>query len=307
VTGSAGLCFWHDPHATKAGLDVRRELEDLVKAQASLEGFQLQGAELQNANLTSGTTKWRVNLTYADLTRADLRGAHLFNVDFRYASLLKADLTGANLNRCRLRHANLLRADFEDARLEHVDWGNSILQEPEAHAARRAGEHGRARDLFIEAEETYRILSMEAEQRGHWNLSGQFLRKEMVMGRMQMDLWSFERAWSKLVDLLCGYGQSPARTIGFSFSFILVCAVIYYIFGVVAPEGFIAFDAGASLNENVWVFLTCFYYSVVTFTTLGYGDITPVGHLRPIAAAEAFIGSFAIALFVVVFVRRMVR
>ena len=93
----------------------------------------------------------------------------------------------------------------------------------------------------------------------------------------------------------------------FSFSLILFCAVIYFIFGVDAPEGFIALNLGASVWDNAWVFLTCFYYSVVTFTTLGYGDITPIGHLRPIAAAEAFIGSFSIALFVVVFVRRMVR
>ncbi|MGK0441311.1 MAG: voltage-gated potassium channel Kch [Pseudohongiellaceae bacterium] len=50
------------------------------------------------------------------------------------------------------------------------------------------------------------------------------------------------------------------------------------------------------------------YFSVVTFTTLGYGDLTPSsGVSRALAAIEAFAGSFTIALFVVVFVKKMTR
>ena len=49
------------------------------------------------------------------------------------------------------------------------------------------------------------------------------------------------------------------------------------------------------------------YFSVVTFTTLGYGDLVPVGPSRIIAAIEAFAGSFTLALFVVVFVKKMTR
>ena len=49
------------------------------------------------------------------------------------------------------------------------------------------------------------------------------------------------------------------------------------------------------------------YFSVVTFTTLGYGDLVPVGPSRVIAAIEAFVGSFTLALFVVVFVKKMTR
>ena len=49
------------------------------------------------------------------------------------------------------------------------------------------------------------------------------------------------------------------------------------------------------------------YHSGVNFATLGYGDITPHGLARPIAAFEAFAGSFTMALFVVVFVKKMTR
>jgi len=39
----------------------------------------------------------------------------------------------------------------------------------------------------------------------------------------------------------------------------------------------------------------------------GYGDLVPIGAARPIAAFEAFTGNFTMALFVVVFVKKMTR
>jgi len=35
------------------------------------------------------------------------------------------------------------------------------------------------------------------------------------------------------------------------------------------------------------IFLNSCYFSIVTFTTLGYGDLTPTGGLKVIAAFEA--------------------
>jgi len=58
---------------------------------------------------------------------------------------------------------------------------------------------------------------------------------------------------------------------------------------------------------NLLSLLNCLYFSVVTFTTLGYGDMVPVGAARALAAFEAFTGSFTMALFVVVFVKKMTR
>lgn len=40
------------------------------------------------------------------------------------------------------------------------------------------------------------------------------------------------------------------------------------------------------------------YFSTTTFTTLGYGDISPVGHFRYVAMTEALTGLILIGLFV---------
>ena len=57
-------------------------------------------------------------------------------------------------------------------------------------------------------------------------------------------------------------------------------------------------------GDWVQAFLTCLYYSGVTFTTLGYGDISPQGLVRYLAFSEAMIGAFMIALLVFVFTKR---
>jgi hypothetical protein len=109
------------------------------------------------------------------------------------------------------------------------------------------------------------------------------------------------------VDLFCGYGEDPIRIVGLSIVIILVCAVAYTFTGLSYQREVVAFDSSNSFTTNLNLFWSCLYYSVVTFTTLGYGDFTPVGISRAIAALEAFTGSFTIALFVVVFVKKMTR
>ena len=68
-----------------------------------------------------------------------------------------------------------------------------------------------------------------------------------------------------------------------------------------------AFDLHDTFYEDLRTFGYALYFSVVTFTTLGYGDFTPVGWSRPFAAVEAFNGAFMIALFILGFVKKMTR
>ena len=112
---------------------------------------------------------------------------------------------------------------------------------------------------------------------------------------------------SKLIDIFCGYGEEPLRVVLFSLLLILLCAICYFFLGVVSGGELLQFNPADNFWHQLKLFGTCLYYSVVTFTTLGYGDITPIGWSRLFAAFEAFTGSFTIALFVVVFVKKMTR
>ncbi len=301
------LCFWHNTQETKTDPLLVSKLEELAHSEEPMTGFSLKKVNLTELNLVNHNSKEGYNLSYADLYRADLNGAHLFNIDLHNASLMKADLSNANLHCANLEDCNLLGVKLTNARIENVTWGKQILQEKNAMKASKEGDCEKMMDSLEQAEEIYRNLRKAAENQGLFETSGLFFYKEMVMRRYQLPKFSFQRGVSKIVDWFCGYGERPLNVVLFSLLLIGLSAIFYFFLGIESSQQPIKLNFSASFYTNFISFLECLYFSVVTFTTLGYGDLVPVGAARPIAALEAFTGNFTIALFVVVFVKKMTR
>lgn len=302
-----GLCFWHDPEADKSGEHIKAQLESYAQNGGLLRGLQLQNAQLAGINLVKYNSKQGYDMTGADLYRANLNGAHLFNLQLSHGSLMKADLRNANLNHADLSLSNLLGCKLDHCKCDSLRVGNLLLQEQWAEEANKQQDLEAMTDYYQQAEEIYRSLRKMTEAEGLFTTAGQFLRKELTMRRYQMPEYSYQRGISKLVDWVCGYGELPMRVVVTSMMIILSCALIYFFTGIHFNGNIVALNLDHSLEQNLIAFAECLYYSVVTFTTLGYGDFTPVGVSRVFAAIEAFSGSFIIALFVVVFVKKMTR
>lgn len=78
--------------------------------------------------------------------------------------------------------------------------------------------------------------------------------------------------------------------------FIIGFGMIYFILSF---EGMILVEDGSLNPVNlIGSFIHSFYFSGVTFLTIGYGDITPVGIGRLVALIEALIGYVLPAAFV---------
>ena len=80
----------------------------------------------------------------------------------------------------------------------------------------------------------------------------------------------------------------------------IIYACLYSIISRSSPGSF-HLDAqlllGTDLTQMKRNFNELFYFSFVTQTTLGYGDIIPVGHLaRSLAISQAIIGQFYVAV-----------
>lgn len=306
------LCYWHDPDASKETDDVRTRLESWAATGESMEGFILRYAPLQGVKLHS---QHRRVLRRANLFKADLAGASLWNVDLRGSDLLKTNLAGANLNEAKLQDADLLGAVLNGTKLERVEWGEKSVNERGADAARAAGRKEEAQEKYEEAEEVYRALRQAYDGAGRFEQAGFFFRREMTMRRMLLPKWSIDRLWSKLVAVFCAYGESPPRVIVSAAVLNAIMAVVFFLVGINGPDvgfnradGRIGLDLTAGIWPNVSAYLHCFYYSVVTFTTLGYGEMTPPTLLtRNLAAAHAFLGAFMMAMFVAVFGKKMTR
>lgn len=82
--------------------------------------LELSGADLKRADLSGGDLTL-ANLRQATLFQADLSGADLSGADLRTSHLIGANLSGARLVETDLRGANLLGADLSGADLTAAD------------------------------------------------------------------------------------------------------------------------------------------------------------------------------------------
>ncbi len=304
VAEEGEFCKWHDSEQVLTDPAIKLNLQTRARQVGHMHGYQLARTDLRDIDLVNHGEQDGFRLVHSDLYRADLRGAHLFNLDLSNSSLMKANLKGANMHSVDLRNANLLGTIFDKASLDGVIWGERVLQEKQAAKETDAE---KKRYLYHEAEEVYRNLRITHDDQGHGRRAGRFFRREMIMRRYQMPLLSVRRLSSKLIDMFSGYGEQPFRVVVFSITAILLFAVLYAMLGVRFEGEIISMSMREGFVFNLQRFLECLYFSVVTFTTLGYGDVTPVGITRVVAATEAFTGAFTLAIFVVMVVKKTSR
>jgi len=102
---------------------------------------------------------------------------------------------------------------------------------------------------------------------------------------------------SLLMALMCGYGEKPYRVVLFSATAIFVYAILYYLTAAINVPMQLGITPG---------FWDSLYFSIVTFTTLGFGDITPkhVPFFQMLSGTEAFLGAFMMGLFVFTLARK---
>ncbi|NKB70714.1 MAG: hypothetical protein GKR89_26895 [Candidatus Latescibacteria bacterium] len=108
----------------------------------------------------------------------------------------------------------------------------------------------------------------------------------------------------------CGYGVRPQHTIWLGLALVLACALCYYQLGAIQERGD---QAGPPPRRPRWQrWRDALYFSLNTFTTVGYGDWYPTDdhlrlgrrrlpfiHFRTIAMIEGLVGWILITLFII--------
>lgn len=106
------------------------------------------------------------------------------------------------------------------------------------------------------------------------------------------------------LDLVAGYGERPQRTLLLSLAVIVGSALAYPATeGLTTGQSVVRYASHGPLAA-----FDGLYFSVVTFATLGLGDVHPVGDIgRFVAASEGLVGAFLTAVFVFSLGRRVTR
>ncbi len=289
---------------------------ELAKEKKVVQGKkELAGADLAKADLTqadlSGANLFDANLSGADLVGTNLSGSDLTGANLSGADLTKADLTGARLWHADLSNAKLVEAVLDYADFWYANLGNTRLWRADISKAKSLSKqnflHKKSRlfttyqiheEGYIAAEDVYRNLKRYFINEGRYDDASWASFKEKTMEKIRLkkskDL-SFIPV--VLMGLLCGYGEKPQRIIFSSFFIILIYAILFYLLKSIIPT---------ASNTSILNFGDYIYYSIVTFTTLGYGEIIPKASTsyRLLAVSEAFLGAFMMGLFIFTLARK---
>ncbi|WP_099209666.1 potassium channel family protein [Thermococcus henrietii] len=116
-----------------------------------------------------------------------------------------------------------------------------------------------------------------------------------------------------LADLPSEYGTNWRRILTASGAVIGIMGLVYWILSRFSKKVFLGIPLGTIYTckhcavNGIPGFLNALYYSLVTFTTLGYGDMHPTGWLKALSALEALTGAVFMALIVAVIARKWMR
>ena len=278
---------------------------------ANLKNANLIGANLQKANLIGANLQkanlWRaniqnanlieVNLQKADLLVANLQKANLFMANLQEAELVNAYLLDAELSNANLQDANLYHAKIEKARnLQYAKLDVEVINErdgdKEKDSEEKLEKYNEAHDIYITLKNYFRKV-------GRYDLSGKyFIRECRVKGKIDKLNGNYHLYFAnRFLDIFSEYGESPQRVLGWSVAIVGLFAFLYFISNAITPEGL---THNPTLAESI-------YFSIVTFTTLGYGDFHPKPAFQLLAAFEAFIGMFIMAFFTITVARKIMR
>ena len=178
-----------------------------------------------------------------------------------------------------------------------------------------------ARHCHGDDETFWRFIKQSAQEAGHYQQAGESFYNERCAHfwrRFRGVNYSDLSATGKLLRIisgtkllpelifgrwLFGYGERPIRVLFTSAAVVLICALFYW-----SPYSALTMRSVAE-NEGK-IFLDGLYFSVTTFTTLGFGDMYPDQHhllTRCVAMSEALCGASLMALFVVTLSKRYSR
>jgi len=221
----------------------------------------------------------------------------------------------------RLRNTNIKRKDLE----------GHIIQENEGD--------------FIQTKEIYLLIKNNFHSIGRYDDESWAYKKEKDMDRLSHSFPYYKKVlkeeskiekfpilrwiqkgnfkkWitSAFSNMIYGYGEKPWNVVKTALVIIFIFALLFNLIGIGNPEiieikgtaihqnsGDIVDLASKGLLKNNVIrnFPDSLYFSLITFTTLGYGDFRPLeGWGRILAGSEAFLGAIMMALFVYTFARR---
>jgi len=294
--GNAG--FWF---ANFAGEAVFADANFAVNANFRYADFAVN-ALFRNANFTGDAIFEHADFVDgADFSKADFNGS----ANFGYADFNSiANYLGANFS----FDASFYSTIFNKVSFTRTSFTNVSLIESDFN--RMKVEWSTLKDALVFNGPTYiKLIKNFREIEQFEDADAAYYQYR------QLSQANKKMSFSKLMDVVagasCGYGVKPWNAASLAVVIILIFIPIYGLRGGIrrSKENDGKDEEDVSSRRKTWnAFVDAFYFSMVTFTTIGYGDLYPADRYRKVAVMiEGLFGWLILALFLVTLANVMIR
>ncbi|WP_081263255.1 pentapeptide repeat-containing protein [Pseudomonas putida] len=243
---------------------------------ANFEGASIQGANFRNArmygaNFTHSTIELS-SFTSAELIKVSFHGAKILMTDFNHANLQQSTLEDAIIQTVNMHETILYRANLRGTRFDgSPPLPTGFLKNSSLCGAKLTQAHFNSSTIFenynVSTETDFRTISFESanysqglrhtlrycNRRHNW--SDWYEGKNRLLSTLTKFFWS-----------LSNYGFSPSRVLA---SFVLSTLAFAYVY-MLFPNLIKGMEPHSLMDS--------LYFSVVTMTTLGFGDMSAQNH-----------------------------
>lgn len=259
------------------GIDIPVDEFGIMHRGKTLEFVNLCGLKLdgkiyfgENGNLSCSycaCDNWKANeidFPSLNLDHCSINNFTIFNSKIQQWNIYDCNLSGDFYN-TKLYDINIVDGIFNpvllDCKLSNTHIKNIPIN----------------KDYNIEGYKTFKKLY---QNQGDDDIANLYFIKENEFIRKNSKGWNY---FTKSLSYhYWEYGRKPHRIIYYSLAIIILFGFIYWL-----NSDLIALN---SSSIKVFGFGDSFYFSTITFTTLGYGDLSPLGWLKTLSSIEAFLG-----------------
>jgi len=236
---------------------------------------------------------------YDELLLTNVKGNPIFDFrNTRFSDTTRID-RGTKLDKALFNLDSVERVDFPGAEFPEKIYEQQLLEKKELNDE----EKKYCPKNWEEVSSIYRKLKQAHQKYGDYAKAGEFYYREMeckkfMLRKKRISLNYIKSFGYFFLKYSCGYGEKPLIVLRNWLILIFGFAIAYFF------SKSISFS-GTSMLEDIFQSI---YFSIITFTTLGYGDMQPISNWgRGFVMTEAILGAIFIALFIFVFGRKMMR
>lgn len=268
--------------------------------------------DLKTKNLTYFFNSSFENVTFkaSDLKRVIFQMNNIKNINFILSNLKKSifeknKIESIYFTDCDLKSFSMInneieKLEFEDEFLtklnENTFFDKIIVPNP-------------VKKDYTNIYKIYKNIASQFESNRILSISGEY--HYLYKCNENKVLKGFSKIKSKIFWIICGYGERPTYTLITSFEIILIFAIIYLFTGISVGGKSINYNLSLifMLEKNMILvdFLEALYFSLVTFTTVGYGDIIPVGVSIILSSIEMILGVTMVGIWTATLARKITR